>query len=517
MTTNYLMIGNRRDKIQYTCVKCNREGWTLRQNYAGEGKQICPFCKRKEGKETRFCSKCGKEYLIATTYQKPFCPFCMGKETLFQRIGKYGSGRKTKLSEETKKRISETLKNRSEQEKVESYRRKTETQRARYNGQYFSNEAKKNLGSKSSTEETKKKISAKSKLKSFIHRNSAEHIEYEKTIIKKRGYEILSIEKDENQETFFKLKCRACGETFEWHMIGDVYRPYCSSCWKAPYSKLEKELVDYLKSILPSNERIIENDRKILNGRELDIVIPKYHLAIEFDGVYWHNNKDNSEKFEIARQNGIRLIRITEPEWKSHNSLVKNFLKSSFSLFERKVGARECEVKEISTAEYKKFTEENHLQGYLSAPVKLGLFDKNKELLQIMSFSKPRFSKKYDYEMIRECSLSTVNVIGGKSKLLAYFEKKYHPKSLVSYCEKDKFSGKSYEICGFNLDHESKANYTYFHPWTLEPYSRQQFQKRKLPKLLEKFDESLTEWENMEMNGYLRLFDYGQKVYVKNY
>ena len=32
-----------------------------------------------------------------------------------------------------------------------------------------------------------------------------------------------------------------------------------------------------------------------------------------------------------------------------------------------------------------------------------------------------------------------------------------------------------------------------------------------------KFDESLSEWENMKNNNYLRIFDCGEMVYIKEY
>ncbi len=37
--------------------------------------------------------------------------------------------------------------------------------------------------------------------------------------------------------------------------------------------------------------------------------------------------------------------------------------------------------------------------------------------------------------------------------------------------------------------------------------------KHKLPKLLEKFDNELTEWENMQINGFDRIWDCGNNVF----
>lgn len=496
---------DRRDKINYVCCECGKHLWTLRQNYIGEG-QKCPICKRKsslKGREDPYNSKKRKLTMLA----KYGCINNIDKINETKRLKNNGKI----VSEETKLKISQTLKNKTQVEKDLIKEKKLKSQYSHFNGNYFSEDSKKNIGSWTKTKEGKEKISSIMKQNSFKHRNSEEHIEYEKKIIKNRGYELLSTEIDNNNETFFKIKCNECGNIFEWHMIGDVYRPYCKYCFKAPYSKIEKEIVNFLSQKI----EIIENDRTILDGKELDILIPSKNIAIEFDGLYWHNNINNSEKFEKALKSNIRLIRITEPEWKTKQELVKSFLLSSIGIFSKKIYARKCKVKIISNNEYKKFVEENHLQGYTPASVKLGLFYEN-QLVEIMSFARPRYSKHYEWEMMRECSLNSYNIIGGKSKLLKYFERNFKPKSLVSYCEKDKFSGISYKKCGFTLDHESPSNYLYFKD-SFEPMSRLRFQKNKLKKLFNDYDDNLTEWENMERHGFMRLFDYGQFVFIKNY
>ena len=155
--------------------------------------------------------------------------------------------------------------------------------------------------------------------------------------------------------------------------------------------------------------------------------------------------------------------------------MVKNFIKSSFGIFDKKFFARKCKIKEINNITYRNFCEENHLQGYSPASVKVGLFYEN-ELIQIMSFAKPRFSKDIEWELTRECSKMNYSIVGGKRKLLKYFERKYNPKSLISYCEKDKFSGKSYYEAGFKLDRESQPSYNYFYKHDLTPLSKLTFQ-----------------------------------------
>ena len=309
-----------------------------------------------------------------------------------------------------------------------------------------------------------------------------------------------------------KIICPKHGE-FEMLPYNHIYSMQnCPKCVMNGTSQQEQEILNFIKTFYGGE--IITNDRKVLEGKELDLYFPKENLAIEYDGLFWHNNIDNSYKFEECRKKGIRLIRITEPEWIRQKYKIKYFLQSTFGVFEKRIFARKCEIKEINNEVYKSFCNENHLQGYSVASVRFGLFFEG-QLIQIMSFGKPRFNKKIDWELIRECSKLGYSIIGGKEKLEKYFERKYNPKNILSYCEKDKFSGKSYYRNGFKLISESKPGYTYYYGKDYIPLSRIAFQKYKLKNKLEKFDEKLTEWENMSNNGYKRLFDYGNYIFLK--
>ena len=62
----------------------------------------------------------------------------------------------------------------------------------------------------------------------------------------------------------------------------------CFKCYprkRVKTSKSEKELADFCKQYYPN---LIENDRQLIKPYELDIVIPELKLAIEFNGDYWH-------------------------------------------------------------------------------------------------------------------------------------------------------------------------------------------------------------------------------------
>ena len=96
-----------------------------------------------------------------------------------------------------------------------------------------------------------------------------------------------------------------------------------------------------------------------------------------------------------------------------------------------------------------------------------------------MSFSKPRFNKKYDCENIRTCSKIGHCVIGGFSKLLKYFKENYSG-SIVSYIDRRYFNGKGYITDGFRYIGHTKPNYFYFINKENVLHNRVEFQKHRL-------------------------------------
>ena len=72
----------------------------------------------------------------------------------------------------------------------------------------------------------------------------------------------------------------------------------------------EQALLYYIKSVFTD---ALSSDRKILDGKELDIYIPSIQVAIEFDGSKWHKKLDKDiAKNELCKQKGITLIRIRD-------------------------------------------------------------------------------------------------------------------------------------------------------------------------------------------------------------
>lgn len=127
-----------------------------------------------------------------------------------------------------------------------------------------------------------------------------------------------------------------------------------------------------------------------------------------------------------------------------------------------------------------------------------------------MTFGKPRFTRKYDWELHRYCTLSNFNIIGGAGKLLSYFRKNYQG-SIISYADKRWSDGNLYRQLGFKELNDSEPEY-YYTKGNLR-FNRMEFQKHKLKNKLKVFNTELSEKENMIMNGYHITYGRGNKVF----
>jgi hypothetical protein len=317
----------------------------------------------------------------------------------------------------------------------------------------------------------------------------------------------------------FEFKCLRCGKVFKKQSTNPV-RISCG-CLKSR-SKHEDEIIDWLKDLsfknIKNNEMFFENGVKKF---EIDVYLPDLNFGIEFHGLVWHHDGEKSkdyhqQKYIYFKNKNIKLIQIFQNEWINKSDIVKSIIKLKLNILKNKIYGRKCILKELNNREYEIFLEENHLQGYVPSKIKVGLYYKD-ELIYVMGLGKSRFNKKYDWEIVRLCSKLDYIVIGGFPKLLKYIVKKYDIKKIISYSDLRYFEGASYLNNGFTYNKITSPNYFYFKNKTMELYNRMKFQKHKLKKILPKFDPNKSEYENMINNDYLRIFDAGNNVFIKEY
>jgi very-short-patch-repair endonuclease len=342
-------------------------------------------------------------------------------------------------------------------------------------------------------------------------RSTEEYIKQAKQIHgDKYDYSNVDYTHSENKIT---IVCPIHGE-FEKHPTNHTHKkqgcPKCSS----QYSQQEEFVENFLKRY---NINYIHNDRSTISPFELDFFCPDQKIAIEVNGIYWHsefNGKDKNyhlNKTKLCQDKGIKLIQIFEDEFIQKAEIVKSRLRSLFGLTQYRIYARSCEIREIDSKLKNKFLKKYHIQGECKSKIKLGLFYKNR-LVAVMTFGQNRFSKEKQWELIRYATISNFRILGGAGKLLKYFKTIYNPIYIKTYADLRWSEGNMYKKLGFNHIHNSAPNYFYFKK-SLERLSRVQFQKHKLKHKLEIFNSSLSEWENMQINGYDRIFDCGNMVF----
>ena len=274
--------------------------------------------------------------------------------------------------------------------------------------------------------------------------------------------------------------------------------------------------------IISLNINFIENNRKVLDGRELDIYLPEHNLAIEFNGLYWHSDKfidDNYHlsKTEECQKKGIQLLHVFEDEWIFKKEIIKSIIKSKLGIIENKIYGRKTVVKEINNNELvREFLNNNHIQGFVGSNVKIGLFYNN-ELVSLMTFGKKRLSMGNkinidgEYEMLRFCNKINTQVIGGASKMLKCFIKEYQPKSILTFADRRYSNGGLYEKLGFEFIKNTKPNYWYFKTHEYVRYYRFNFRKDVL--VSEGYNNNKTEREIMIEKKYYRIYDCGNVKY----
>lgn len=307
----------------------------------------------------------------------------------------------------------------------------------------------------------------------------------------------------------YRWRCQK-GHEYE-KAIPDGMLPVCRTCHPTS-SGPQRELHSWLESL---GEKVTANDRVIIKPYELDLVLPAHKLAIELNGVYFHDDRAKESgyhrmKADLAEKAGIQLVQVTDAEWVGSNELVKDRLLALLGRISAKVYARSCDLVDVETPEARAFCEVNHLQGWASASTRLGLKYRG-ELVALMTFTKPRFNKRHAHELVRFCTKVGLKVPGGASRLLKAARSRLAD-SIVSYADRRYSTGKLYRALGFTLEGTSPPNY-----WWVnlkgEVYPRYATQKHRLSKLLPKFDASLSERDNMHANGYWCIEDAGHLVF----
>ena len=297
----------------------------------------------------------------------------------------------------------------------------------------------------------------------------------------------------------------------------------CQDKFGVPWACMRKEARNFK---VKSKINIQFEQTLIENGIEFETEFPLYSFSydfkcrntlIEIDPTITHNSamsifpksepKNNMyhlTKTKTAFNNGFKCIHIFD--WDSWDKIVKLLMPKE------KIYARKCDIKDIPEDEASRFINKYHIQGQCrGATTCLGLFYNN-ELVEVMTFGKPRYNKNYDIELLRLCAKDNIEVVGGPSKLFKYFVKQNSDKTIISYCDIAKFSGRVYEAIGMTLSHESTPNKI----WSkgTQCITDNLLRQRGFDQLFNtNYGKGTSNEELMLKHGWLPVYDCGQKVF----
>lgn len=121
--------------------------------------------------------------------------------------------------------------------------------------------------------------------------------------------------------------------------IYDVIEKYIASPKSThSISCQEQAIFEYVNNICSKyNYKVVQHNRSIIYPYELDIFIPVLRLAIEYNGMYWHNAdlvglNYHKDKSILCIRKDIQLVHIYEWEYINDKDKLYNYLKHTIEL-----------------------------------------------------------------------------------------------------------------------------------------------------------------------------------------
>ena len=274
----------------------------------------------------------------------------------------------------------------------------------------------------------------------------------------------------------------------------------------------QTEVFNFLKS-LDESINIQTNVRNIIYPKEIDIYLPDYNLAIEYNGLYWHSEasgkdkKYHLEKTKLCEEKGIRLIHIFEDEWFNMKQQCKDTLKHFLGKSEKGDYARHCTIREISWQQAKQFLNEYHLLGAgASGNYRIGAFNKQNDLIGVMVFGKQNNENSNGEVELRRFVTNKKNNPGVGSKMFKYAINQKHYTTVIAFVDRRWFTGLVKDHIGFEKVDETPPAL-----WWTDGYkrlNRRYFSKNKMQKITNNVNDS--KHNIIRSLGFYQIWDSGK-------
>lgn len=339
--------------------------------------------------------------------------------------------------------------------------------------------------------------------------------------------------------------------------------PYCSgrkivpgvndlaTTHPTPHPKTAKRyqmrLTEMVQALVPGST-VLSDDHTILpSGKELDIVVPDHHLAIEFNDIFSHSEQAvferhakprphsyHASKTREASSQGYQLVHVWEDAWLHRRKIVLRALAHRLHAVDRlpdvlpdinplacqRLYARNLTARRIHGGVARRFWQDNHLQGPVHCTVNVGLYDQDGVLRALLGVGRKNHGSRVSlpdgtWDIQRYATLGVI--VGGFTKLLAHAETLIPVDTWTSWSDDDISDGGMYQAAGFVVDKRQAPSYSYVGRKTRwECVHRSTYTKQRFindPDLT--YQSGQTEHEAALANKLYRIYDAGKTRWIK--
>lgn len=206
-------------------------------------------------------------------------------------------------------------------------------------------------------------------------------------------------------------------------------------------------------------------------------------------------------------------LHLFSDEWRSRGEQCLGFVRARVGTFERRIGARSCDIAEVPRQEATRFLEAFHIQGASRLGIVYFGLRIGAEIVGLLSLGRhSRQTAENRIVLDRLCFRSGVQVIGGASRLVkaAILWAKEQPyDEIVTFSDNRLTDGSLYESLGFVLEQSLKPDYCYVK-------DGKRLSKQSQKKSASGCPEGMTEHEWAIHRGLCRIYDAGKKRWVIN-
>jgi len=220
-----------------------------------------------------------------------------------------------------------------------------------------------------------------------------------------------------DSKTAVKIICPKHGEFWRYplaHMMGEG----CHQCSRV-VNRFEKEVGEFIESLGFEIER---GSRRVIEGKEIDILVPSMHFGVECNSFGWRSDlfKDRYYRLNTSREawkNGVVLLQLFEDEWRDKRSICEALIRKQLKKCKHVCHAEDLELSMMDDLTW--FFKENHLRymGPIEGQTCYALLSKKNGMIMcgaIVSDSG---------ELLEYCENKTCVVIDGFKKLSKFFNR----------------------------------------------------------------------------------------------